>query len=263
MADQKISQLTAATTPLAGTEVLPLVQSSTTKKVAVDDLTVKNIRSNATTGLLQIAGPAAAATRIMTVPDANFSAARIDAAQSFTGNQTLSTGNLIVGTAGKGVDFSANTNAAGMTSELLTWYEEGTFTPSIIGTVTNPTQTYTHQRGFYTRIGRTVICDFYVQMAASGISAGSGTARLEGLPFAITSGANIFAGSGTIMYSTNWATTNAGGPMGLYGVVNTTQAVLRVVLNYPGAKTADGVASASAADVGNTTIVSGSLTYQV
>lgn len=39
MADLKISQLTAATTPLAGTEVLPLVQSSSTKKVAVSDLT--------------------------------------------------------------------------------------------------------------------------------------------------------------------------------------------------------------------------------
>ena len=39
MADVKISALPAATTPLAGTEVLPIVQSSTTKKVAVSDLT--------------------------------------------------------------------------------------------------------------------------------------------------------------------------------------------------------------------------------
>ena len=39
MADKKISALTAATTPLAGTEVLPIVQSSTTKKVSVSDLT--------------------------------------------------------------------------------------------------------------------------------------------------------------------------------------------------------------------------------
>lgn len=39
MADKKISQLTSATTPLAGTEVLPIVQSSTTVKVAVSDLT--------------------------------------------------------------------------------------------------------------------------------------------------------------------------------------------------------------------------------
>lgn len=39
MADLKISQLPSATTPLAGTEVLPIVQSSTTKKVSVDNLT--------------------------------------------------------------------------------------------------------------------------------------------------------------------------------------------------------------------------------
>jgi hypothetical protein len=39
MADLKISALTAASTPLAGTEVLPIVQSSTTVKVAVSDLT--------------------------------------------------------------------------------------------------------------------------------------------------------------------------------------------------------------------------------
>lgn len=39
MADSKISALTSATTPLAGTEVLPIVQSSTTVKVTVDNLT--------------------------------------------------------------------------------------------------------------------------------------------------------------------------------------------------------------------------------
>jgi hypothetical protein len=60
MADLKISQLPAATTPLAGTEVLPIVQSGTTKQVAVSniipsnaDLTVNSLVSttfvNATT----------------------------------------------------------------------------------------------------------------------------------------------------------------------------------------------------------------------
>lgn len=38
MADVKISQLPAATTPLAGTEEIPLVQSSTTKKITVSNL---------------------------------------------------------------------------------------------------------------------------------------------------------------------------------------------------------------------------------
>ena len=39
MADKKISALTGATVPLAGTEVLPIVQSGATVKVAVSDLT--------------------------------------------------------------------------------------------------------------------------------------------------------------------------------------------------------------------------------
>ena len=39
MADLKISALPAATTPVAGSEVLPIVQSSATKKVSIADLT--------------------------------------------------------------------------------------------------------------------------------------------------------------------------------------------------------------------------------
>jgi hypothetical protein len=88
MADKKISALTAATTPLVGTEVLPIVQSGATVKVANNDLRPKQIQSNATSGVLQVAGPAAASTRVMTTPDANFTAARTDAAQTFTGTQT-------------------------------------------------------------------------------------------------------------------------------------------------------------------------------
>ena len=91
MANTKISALTAATLPLDGTEVLPIVQSSSTVKVANNDLRPKQIQSNATSGLMQIVGPAAASTRVMTIPDANFTAARTDAAQTFTGVQTLGT----------------------------------------------------------------------------------------------------------------------------------------------------------------------------
>jgi hypothetical protein len=68
MADTKISALPASTTPLAGTEVLPIVQSSATKQVSVANLT---------------AGRAISATQI-----------------------TLTTGNVIVAS-GQGVDFSA------------------------------------------------------------------------------------------------------------------------------------------------------------
>jgi hypothetical protein len=51
---------------------------------------ISNLKSNATTGVLQVTGPAAASTRVMTTPDANFTAARTDAAQTFTGDQTFS-----------------------------------------------------------------------------------------------------------------------------------------------------------------------------
>jgi hypothetical protein len=183
MADKKISELTAASLPLAGSEVLPVVQSSTNKKVSVDDLTVKNIRSNATTGLLQVAGPSAGATRVATTPDANFTVARTDAAQSFTGDQTLATGNLVVGTAGKGIDFSANTHAAGMTSELLNDYEEGTFTPVLSSSATPPTvASYTTQYGSYTKIGNRVFVT--VNILANVTNAGTGFPVITGLPYA-------------------------------------------------------------------------------
>lgn len=180
MANTKISALTSATTPLAGTEVLPIVQSSATVKVATNDLTVRNIRANATTGILQITGPTAASTRVVTVPDANFTAARTDAAQSFIGNQTLSTGDLVIGTAGKGIDFSANSQAAGMTSELLNWYEEGTWTPTVNGTTTAGTANYLVQNAFYTRVGRQVTANFFVRWDTG---TGTGNIQVGGLPF--------------------------------------------------------------------------------
>lgn len=54
MADKKISQLTGAATPLSGTEVLPIVQSGATVKVAVSDLTAG--RAVATSGLTVTSG---------------------------------------------------------------------------------------------------------------------------------------------------------------------------------------------------------------
>jgi hypothetical protein len=58
MADTKISALAASTTPLAGTEVLPIVQSSTTKQVSVANLTagrdvaVNSLTTSQTAGII-------------------------------------------------------------------------------------------------------------------------------------------------------------------------------------------------------------------
>jgi hypothetical protein len=222
MADLKISQLTSATLPLAGTEVLPIVQSSSTKKVATDDLTVKNVRSNATTGILQIAGPATAATRIMTVPDANFTAARTDAAQSFTGDQTLGTGNLIQGTAAKGINFTANTNAPGMTSELLNWYEEGTWTATLSDGTNNATMSASTCR--YVRIGRHITVSGYVAISSRGSI--SGSLRLTGLPFTCANANAAYAG-GAVTYASGLNIT-AGQAVTVLPEINTTYMALYV-----------------------------------
>jgi hypothetical protein len=117
MADTKISALTSATTPLTGTEVLPIVQSGVTVKVANNDLRPKQVQSNATSGVLQVAGPATGTTRVMTTPNANFSAARIDAAQTFSGVQTYLGG----GTAG--------------TNNVLAVYSDNTYPNSAYPTI--------------------------------------------------------------------------------------------------------------------------------
>jgi hypothetical protein len=110
-------------------------------------------------------------------------------APTLSGNVTLSTGNITQGTAAKGVNFTANTPAAGMTSQLLSWYEEGTFTPTVIGSATAGTATYAIQIGRYTRIGNRVFINLSVSYSAG---TGTGFLRIAGLPFASNSTANNY-----------------------------------------------------------------------
>jgi len=49
MTDKKISALNAVTTPLAGTEVLPIVQRAETKKVTVDQMIAAQLAANVVT----------------------------------------------------------------------------------------------------------------------------------------------------------------------------------------------------------------------
>jgi len=264
MADKKISALDQATTPLAGTEVLPIVQSGTTKKVANNDLRPTQIQSNATSGVLQVVGPAAAATRVMTVPDANFTAARTDTGQTFTGSQTFSSDqdailttiyntkssgfnnpmvflrsdqnttndsfrplayynggaaeyrfyvddagkvwtkdNIVIGTSGKGIDFSATPGTG--TSELLADYEEGTWTP-----VYEPDSgafasvTYDIQQGQYVKVGKLVTITASIRTDAVSLGTASSVLLITGLPF---TGSSTPYGGVAIGYTANFNTT--------------------------------------------------------
>jgi hypothetical protein len=103
---------------------------------------------------------------------------------------TVSTGNITPSTAAKGINFTANTPAAGMTSQLLNWYEEGTWTPALSRSSTAPTVTHTAQVGTYTRVGRLVTITGACTWSAN--SGGSGNFTVTGLPFANNSLANNY-----------------------------------------------------------------------
>ncbi len=193
MTNKKISVLTSASIPLNGAEIVPIVQSGVTNNITVNNLAVGNLKSQTTTGVLQVNGPLTGTIRVVNVPDANWTAARTDAAQAFTGNQTLSTGNLIQGTASKGVAFTANPSASGMTSQLLNSYEEGIWTPSLGGTAT-----YSLQQGWYIRIGKVITVSGI--LIVNVIGTGS-TTLLSGLPISL-----VQNGSGSCSYFDNIAT---------------------------------------------------------
>jgi hypothetical protein len=102
-----------------------------------------------------------------------------------TGDLSVQTGNVVMATSGKGIDFSATAGTG--TSELLADYEEGTFTPNIGGTAT-----YTTQTGRYTKIGNRV----HVTMRLTILLKGTGSNyEIGGLPFSAASpGAAISVG---------------------------------------------------------------------
>jgi hypothetical protein len=301
MADTKISALPASTVPLAGTEVLPIVQSSTTKQVSVANLTagrsfdalgmtLTSIDAGAAAApLLELyrdsATPAASDTigeiefngedsagnkqayalfhgsilsptsgaeqgqlhfetatagaltekmiigttnlvineigavfnvRIEGDTDANLFCT--DATNSRVGVGTvgptakldvvggdirIDNGNLIIGTSGKGIDFSITSHPAGMTSELLADYEEGTWTPNQGGALT--VVGAFSSSGTYTKVGNLV----YVRGTVSGstsIAISSINNISTNLPFTVKAGA---ASIGTVT-STDTLTTFTG-----------------------------------------------------
>jgi len=259
MTDKKISALTGATTPLAGTEVLPLVQSGSTVKVAVSDLTagrtvaasnvvvtsqvsagtaspaagvVLTLQESASlSGALQMANrnstqswklavdAAAVDDKLLAIIDASGGQV-IGTFNPATGEFIVSLGNIKFGTAAKGINFTANTPAAGMTSQLLNWYEEGTWTPNqgagltVVGGLT--------ATGTYTRIGRLVtVTAKYV--AGTSLTIGAAGVVSTNLPFtALTesvgsittndvsvNGSVVIGGSGTTVYNAATITAKA------------------------------------------------------
>ena len=114
---------------------------------------------------------------------------------SLTGAATFSD-NIIIGTSGKGIDFSATAGTG--TSELLDDYEEGTFSlASDSAEVVIAANT-----GYYTKIGRVVTCTGAVTVSSIGTPVGN--VGFDGLPFATANVTDI--GAGISLYTYGWKT---------------------------------------------------------
>jgi hypothetical protein len=249
MSDKKISQLPASTTPLAGTEELAIVQSGDTKKVTIDNLTAgktvpvgsltsaatvvsgtdvevgRNLRMKDAGGTgtlrtivnydavndLRISTGTTAGSRSILLQTEGADQLKVDA----SGNVTALTVNLVIGSAGKGIDFSADSSAAGMTSELLNDYEEGTWTPTLIATGVNYSSvTYNASNGArYTKIGNRVFVSGTLRTNSITVGSASGNLAIGNLPFTVatsTSGTADAASSGCLSYVTGFISNRPG-----------------------------------------------------
>ena len=112
------------------------------------------------------------------------------------GNVTVNSGNLIMGTAGKGIDFSAQTatsaSGASTSTEVLDHYEEGTFTPY------SPSLTVEYSSGHYIRIGSYVCASIRVKIPSNS---NANNFVLDGLPFNCRSYSGTYHNGGYLMYS--------------------------------------------------------------
>jgi len=180
------------------------------------------ISSTGTTGIIDI-GPNGGAPWIQATD-------RTDLSQGYTlslnpngGNVSIGSGNLVVAS-GNGIDFSATSGTG--TSELFDDYEEGTWTPVIIGGTTAGTGTYSQQDGVYTKVGNLVTVSCYLAFTAH---TGTGHMKVSGLPFAgvgssvdfqagATQAQYINAGTSATQLAASVVTTASN--ISLYGFVN-------------------------------------------
>ena len=86
---------------------------------------------------------------------------------------------------GRGIDFSATSGTG--TSELLDDYEEGTWTPTLVGS-SGGSATMTLSRRTYTKIGNVVHLFMYLSAIDTTAGGFSGAIQIEGLPFSPASG---------------------------------------------------------------------------
>jgi hypothetical protein len=122
-----------------------------------------------------------------------------------SGDVVATAGNFVIGTAGKGIDFSATAGTG--TSELLDDYEEGTWTmvlTSASGSFSSVTLD-SNATAHYTKIGRQVFVQGYFRTQGISVGTASGDIYIS-LPFTAQNLAGFGdGGTGAVGYAAGWA----------------------------------------------------------
>ena len=103
-------------------------------------------------------------------------------------NVTINDGDLVIGTAGHGIDFSNQTTATGGSpanqAQLLDHFETGTFTPNIVNYDGSQFADFsTNSKGVYTRVGDLICVSVYLQQSSYTEQRVAADAFLTNLPF--------------------------------------------------------------------------------
>ena len=144
-----------------------------------------------------------------------------------TSNLTITDGDLVVGTSGHGIDFSATSDASGKDNELFDDYEEGTWNWTLTDGSNNATaQSGGWDTGYYRKIGGLAYVTAYIRISSLGSV--SGDAKVTGLPFTSMSGNTIGTASGFACGRMTNANITAGHVMGYQVGAGVSEAQLRL-----------------------------------
>ena len=190
---------TASAVPLAA----DLVQG----ELAVNVTDKRVYTKNASAAVIEVGtNPSSITTASATVTGGAVNNTPVGASTPSTGAFTTLSATGLITTNGQ-VKFPSSQNASA-DANTLDDYEEGTWTPTVSRTSSEPTVTYIRRDGHYIKVGKLVTLFCSIQLSAVSV-AGSGVNRIIGLPF--NYGLNSYENAGAISYNDAILTTAASG----------------------------------------------------
>ena len=118
------------------------------------------------------------------------------------GDVRVRTGNLVMSTNGKGIDFSASESSDATAGQsVLDDYEQGTFTAKLYGNTTGSGSDTCDGTGYYTKVGNTVTCSIKISNVNGNNLPDNEQTRIAGIPFVMHANASNQTSAVTFTYN--------------------------------------------------------------